>query len=65
MTKGTENELTEYKFKTNTISHMFCPQCGSVFLSRRDGLTVINARAISDLDVDKLTLKKCDGRSLL
>ena len=63
MTKGTESELTEYKFNTKMVSHMFCPQCGSAFLSRRGGLTVINVRAISDLDVDKLTLKKWDGRS--
>jgi hypothetical protein len=66
LTKGAESELTQYRFNTKDISHMFCPVCGSAFLSRLEPfkLTLVNARSISGIDVDKLTVKKADGQSL-
>lgn len=65
--KGTETELTHYQFNKKVVTHMFCPVCGSAVFSKADArmknVIVVNARGLLDIDVDKLKLKKVDGRS--
>ncbi|KAF8531983.1 Mss4-like protein [Gautieria morchelliformis] len=67
-TKGSEVELTQYQFKRKVVTHMFCPVCGSGILAKVDprvnNILIVNARAISELDVQKLTLKTVNGRAL-
>ncbi|KAF8518782.1 Mss4-like protein [Gautieria morchelliformis] len=69
--KGSEAELTRYQFNTKFNTHLFCPVCGSGMFtigedtSKGIRIIIVNARTISDLDIEKLTLKKVDGRTLL
>ena len=64
-----EADLAEYQFNKHVIHHFFCKTCGieSFARGRRpDGveMVAINARCLDDIDVDKLTVKHFDGRSL-
>ncbi|KAF8531981.1 Mss4-like protein [Gautieria morchelliformis] len=67
-TKGSEAELTQYQFNIKVVTHMFCPVCGSGILAKADArlhnILTVNARAIPELDVQKLTLKAINGRAL-
>ncbi len=61
--------LTTYKFNKHVIDHKFCSVCGiQSFASGKtpDGkdMIAINARCLDDVDVDKLTIRKFDGRKL-
>ncbi|MCT8989613.1 GFA family protein [Chelativorans sp. SCAU2101] len=65
--QGEEN-LTEYRFNTRQIRHLFCKTCGmeSFALGQRpDGarMAAINVRCLEDVDPDNLQVTKVDGRS--
>jgi hypothetical protein len=66
--KGSESELTGYQFKTKFLTHKFCPVCGTGLLANGDSskgtIIAINVRTIADLDLEKLNLKKLNGRAL-
>lgn len=60
--------LTEYRFNTNAISHVFCATCGIQSFSRGrapDGtaMVAINARCLDGVEPDALSPTKYDGRS--
>jgi hypothetical protein len=65
-----EADLTDYQFNKRAIHHLFCATCGIESFARgkrpNDGADVvaINARCLDGVDVDSLTVKKFDGRSL-
>ncbi len=63
-----EGAMTEYQFNRHNIHHLFCSTCGIQSFARGkrpDGteMVAINARCVDDIDLDKLTVKKIDGRS--
>jgi hypothetical protein len=64
-----EDELTDYQFHKKVIHHLFCRTCGVASFARgkgpdgNDGVAV-NVRGLDDVDLDTLTIKKYDGRSL-
>ena len=62
-TKGKYEELTRYKFNTGSIMHVFCPVCGCGIFAQGREAVCINLRAVADVDLDRLTLKKYDGRA--
>ncbi len=63
-----EQELTDYQFGRQRIHHLFCRVCGIKSFARgegKDGPTVsINVRCLDDIDIDALTVKHFDGKSL-
>lgn len=64
-----EENLTEYKFNTEKISHRFCSICGVQPLATapgRDGtpMSMINVRTVVGLDVSALERKPYDGKSV-
>ena len=63
-----EGAMTEYQFNRHNIHHLFCATCGIQSFARGkrpDGaeMIAINARCVDDIDLDKLTVKRVDGRS--
>jgi hypothetical protein len=63
-----EEKLTEYRFNTNKIQHLFCSDCGMESFARGtrpDGtsMVAINVRCLEDVDVDSLNVTRVDGRS--
>jgi hypothetical protein len=67
LTSG-EDRLTNYKFNTHNIHHVFCSTCGIKSFARGqkpDGtkLIAINVRCLEGVDADKLDVKHVDGRS--
>ncbi|KAJ7764453.1 glutathione-dependent formaldehyde-activating GFA [Mycena olivaceomarginata] len=66
-----EDGLTQYQFGRHiiSISHRFCSTCGTSIGpvgapgGRHDGVVVVNTRTIDGVDLDRLELKKRDGRS--
>ncbi len=64
-----ENDLTEYRFNTKRIVHLFCKHCGVESFARGakpDGTktVAINLRCIDDLDLATLEIRDVDGKSL-
>lgn len=64
---GADN-LTEYRFNTQKLSHLFCKTCGVqafAFGSGPDGveMAAINIRTLKDVDVAGLNPAPVDGRS--
>lgn len=64
-----EETLTEYRFRSHAIAHLFCPTCGILSYSRGttpDGrpMVAINVRTIDDIDIAGLQPVAFDGRSL-
>jgi len=56
--------LTEYRFNTGAAQHLFCSQCGvkSYYQPRsHPKCWSVNARCISQLDIDALDIKHFDG----
>ena len=58
-----------YKFNKHVIEHLFCKACGIRSFARGKGregaeMRAINVRCLEGIDLDKLTIKKVDGRSL-
>ena len=63
------DDLTDYQFNKKIIHHLFCSTCGIASFARGvapDGseMVAINARCLDDLDLDTLTVKPVDGKSL-
>ena len=66
--KGGE-ALTEYKFNTGNISHLFCKICGIQSFSRGSGpdgtkIAAINARCLDSVDPHALTPQKLNGAAV-
>lgn len=65
--KGTD-DLTEYRFYSKTIAHLFCASCGMESFARAakpDGtkMVAVNLRCLDGVDLDTLTPHLFDGRS--
>lgn len=63
-----EDSLTEYRFNTEKIAHLFCKVCGSEVFGKVDDFKgtptyAINARTITDIDLSALTRMPYDGKS--
>ena len=61
--------LTEYRFNTKSLAHLFCPTCGVQAFARgktpktgRD-VVAINVRCVEEIDLDALTRQQVDGKS--
>ncbi len=64
---GTQ-DLTEYRFNSNTIEHLFCDICGMESFARGsmpDGtkMAAVNVRCLDGIDLDALQLHQVDGRA--
>ena len=64
-----EELLSDYQFGKKRIHHLFCQDCGVRSFGRGsapDGtqMYAINARCLEDVDVEALTVKHFDGKSL-
>lgn len=60
--------LTEYRFNTKTIAHLFCATCGMESFARGaqpDGtrMVAVNVRCLEGVDADALEPRQVDGRS--
>jgi hypothetical protein len=60
--------LTDYRFNTKVIHHLFCRTCGIQSFARGrkpDGteMVALNVRCIDGIDLDKLTITPVDGKS--
>lgn len=63
-----EDKLTEYRFNTETIQHLFCSVCGMESFARGampDGtkMAAVNVRCLEGVDLDALETQQVDGRS--
>ena len=63
-----EEDLSEYRFNSKSIAHLFCKHCGVQVFGRgkkKDGTlsSGINVRTIDDIDLSKITRIPYDGRS--
>lgn len=63
-----EDALTEFKFNTHKISHLFCEICGIQSFGRGvapDGreMVAVNVRCLDDVDVFALKPQQVDGKS--
>lgn len=60
--------LTEYRFNSKKIAHLFCPTCGVAAYSRGktpDGkeMVAINVRCLDGVELDGLDITHYDGAS--
>ncbi|KAJ7094382.1 Mss4-like protein [Mycena epipterygia] len=68
--KGDENTtLRSYEFGKHTMTHKFCPACGTSVLARKheaDGRSIvaINVRALMDVDLGSLQVLTSDGAAV-
>lgn len=63
-----QDALTEFKFNTDKISHLFCAMCGVQSFGRGvapDGreMIAVNARCLDGVDVFALKPQEVDGKS--
>lgn len=63
-----EDKLTEYRFNTEKIAHVFCARCGVQPIGRavnKEGAPTIavNVRTIDGIDLTTLTRMPIDGKS--
>ncbi len=63
-----EEALTEYRFNTEKIAHLFCSACGVQSFGRghkKDGspTVAVNVRTIDNIDLATLTRMPVDGKS--
>lgn len=62
-----ENNLTEYRFNTERIAHLFCKTCGVQPIGRGEKggvpMVAINIRTIDTIYLSKITRQPVDGRS--
>lgn len=66
--KSGASDLTDYRFNTHGIEHLFCRVCGIKSFARGkmpDGsaMVAVNARCLDGIDVESLSIKHVDGRS--
>src|SRR6185437_16211181 len=64
--KGEDN-LTEYRFNTKRIAHLFCKTCGVESFARGKGkegedTAAVNVRCLDDVDTDALKITKVNGK---
>jgi hypothetical protein len=64
-----DDHLTDYQFAGKKIHHVFCDRCGIRSFARGTGpngkpMVAINVRCLEGVDLDALTRKAFDGRSL-
>lgn len=62
------DELTDYRFNTHKISHVFCKTCGVQSFGHGETpggvkMAAINVRCLDDVDLGGLTLTPVDGKS--
>jgi hypothetical protein len=62
------DRLSEYRFNTNKIAHLFCSTCGMESFSRATGpddtpMVAVNVRCLEGVDIDSLEPTQYDGRS--
>jgi hypothetical protein len=62
------DDLSEYRFNTKTIAHLFCASCGMESFGRGqkpDGTRVVavNVRCLDGVHLDALEPQRFDGRS--
>lgn len=67
LTQGQES-LTDYRFNTHVIEHLFCPTCGVQPFGKGEGkdgkkMVAINVRTITGIDLGTLTKVPYDGKS--
>ena len=60
--------LTDYRFNSHVIHHVFCKTCGIKAFARGtnakgEAVVAINVRTIDDIDVFAISTKRSDGRS--
>lgn len=63
-----EDSLTEYRFNSKVINHLFCKVCGIKSFaagSGKDGVErrAINVRCLDDVDLQTIPTRHVDGRS--
>ncbi|WP_173933705.1 GFA family protein [Chelativorans sp. Marseille-P2723] len=68
MLESGEEKLTEYRFNTMQIQHLFCSVCGMESFARGqmpDGarMVAVNVRSLDGVDLDNLETTQVDGRS--
>jgi len=61
-----EGSLKDYEFGKCSMSHKFCPTCGTGVIAKKHSVATgmdvwVNARALQDVDLWSLTKKKFDG----
>lgn len=66
--KSGQDALTQYKFNSHNIAHLFCETCGIQSFglgAAPDGreMAAINVRCLDDIDVFSLKPQPVDGRS--
>ena len=65
-----EGALSEYRFNSKTIRHLFCATCGVQSFGRGvppgggAEMAAINVRCLDDVDPATLTITPVDGKSL-
>jgi hypothetical protein len=62
-----EDALTDYRFNTHVIAHLFCKVCGVKAFGKGKGpqgeMRAINVRCLEGLDPESLTITKVDGKN--
>ena len=65
-----EDALSDYRFNTHKIGHVFCQTCGVESFARGErpgdgaAMVALNLRCFDGLDLDALPVRKFDGASL-
>ncbi|KZW00856.1 hypothetical protein EXIGLDRAFT_666913 [Exidia glandulosa HHB12029] len=65
VTKGSFDDMTEYRYNTRTGQHWFCPICGIAVGGYYQGTYTINMRCMDDVDVESMKLFWIDGKNLI
>ncbi|KAK0747718.1 Mss4-like protein [Apiosordaria backusii] len=64
-----QTRLSKYRFNSKQVDHLFCGYCGSSlgidFRDFRQGGYGISVRAFDNVDLDKLTYQKKDGKAVI
>lgn len=63
-----QDRLTEYRFNTQHIEHLFCSVCGIESFARGrnaegEALMMVNVNCLEGVDVDRTAVHHWDGRS--
>ncbi len=64
-----EAMLKDYRFARRRIAHLFCTECGTesfACAAMPDGtpMVAVNVRCLDGVDLDSLSVRRFDGRSL-